>query len=55
MSEKSQPERFAEAAAAVDADPDEVAFRAKLALIARQKLAPEPKKNAKPRRPKKAK
>lgn len=54
MSEKSQAERFAEAAAAVDADPDEVAFRAKLALIARQRPASEPEREAKSRTPKKA-
>jgi hypothetical protein len=55
MSDKGQSQRFAEAAAAIDADPGEVAFCDKLTLIARQKPAPEPKRAATPRTPTMAK
>jgi hypothetical protein len=50
---QSQAERFAAAAKALGADEDEAAFRAKLAVIARQKPkdAPEPPAEAtKPKR-----
>ena len=39
---QEQIRRFAEAARAIGADEDEDAFRAKLALIARQKPLPQP-------------
>jgi hypothetical protein len=40
---KSQRDRFIETARAIGADEDEAAFKAKLAVIARQKPKNEPK------------
>ena len=51
----SQRARFIEAARALGADEDEAAFRAKLAVIARQRPAPELPSRPKPaRKPKKS-
>jgi len=49
----SQRQRFMEAARALEADESEAAFRKKLAVIARQRPAPEPPEPEKPRKPKK--
>ena len=42
MSEPSQRDRFIETARALGADEDEAAFKAKLAVIARQKVKSVP-------------
>lgn len=51
---KDQLDRFIEAARAAETDEDEAAFKAKLAVIARQKPKDEPKAEAKANPPKKA-
>ncbi len=62
MTEKKMPtanatqrERFAAAARAVGADESEAAFQDKLAVIARQRLAAEPRQAKKPPTGKKGK
>ncbi len=48
---KSQRDRFIEAARELGADDDEATFKAKLAVIARQKPKDEPKAPKRPRKP----
>ena len=49
--EKSQHDRFIETARAIGADEDEAAFKAKLAVIARQKIAKPPSQETQARNP----